>query len=223
MRAGRTLRQSIGPLALASALGLASFVGPAKADVLFNNLGFAGTGSDPVSSVLFDSFSTGAQGVALTSLSFQLSASNPADAGQVGVALFSDQGGAPNTVLRRLGVIADSSLSTTPSILQLAGFTPIALSADTRYWVRLAQLGSTASSAVWLYDNSSRGTGVATQFSLNTTNVQGVTSNLSGASVYLMGSTAVPEPGSIALLMVGLVGAGLSVSRRKSAGAAVGL
>jgi len=205
------------PVALASLLAVMAMAGSARADVLFSNIGMGAKGYNPVASSLYDSFSTGNIGVALTSISVDVEALNPSDGGTFGVALFSNGANAPKGSLGRLVVVADSSLSSTPSILNLAGFSPIPLAANTQYWIRLFQVGWTSTSAQWLYDNSFRGTNVAAGFSQDSGNVLGVTANTSGSTVYLMQVSAVPEPGSVGTLSAGLLAIGLVFLRHRSA------
>jgi hypothetical protein len=204
-------------LALSGVLAATLGTGAARADVLFSNIGFGSTVSNPVSQVLYDSFSTGSYGVSLTSVSLKLEASNPSDTGAVVVALYSNLSGSntPDGSIQRLGKIFDSSLTSSPTIIQLDAFPYTALAANTRYWIQVRQLGSTPSSASWVYDNSYLGTSVSTEYSLDTVNVAGVTANDSGSNVYLMRVTGIPEPRSVALLLVGLVGTGLALLRRR--------
>ncbi|MDE2005089.1 MAG: hypothetical protein KGI51_00880 [Rhodospirillales bacterium] len=211
------------PLVVAAALLLSGAGNFARADVLFNNTGLIPKGSISVSSALYQSFSTGSFGVDLTSLSLSMVASQPTDGASFKVSLYGDSGNHPSGPMGRLAVVADSSLSTTASILQIASFAPKALAANTRYWIQLSSFGTPATSAAWSFVNSSRGANVSSQFSLNTAGVVGVTpDSASGVSVFVMQAIGVPEPGSfwllsIAALLLSSVASRRSIRRSKRA------
>lgn len=107
------------------------------------------------------SFSTGADALVLDALSLVLSDGTPADGGSITVALLSDASGAPGSPINVLGMIQDADLPTTDSPVPVAIATPVALAANSRYWIALT--GSADSQAGWAFTLSQSGTGVAAE------------------------------------------------------------
>ena len=209
--------KSFSKLSVVAVLALAPLLSvPARADVLFTNVGLpsaSGIGADPVSNTLYATFSTSAQGLMLSSLSLELDAATPGDGGLVNVILASDDFGVPGKGIKLLGQIADSSLTSAPSVYSFSESFPLA--ANTRYWIKLAKSGLTATSAYWEYDGSSAGPGVYSEFDYNTGNLPALSANSVGTSVYMMTVSAVPEPTSLALYAGGLAILGLVASSRR--------
>ena len=210
-------------LGLVLAVGL--FPGSEQAGLLFNNL-FANQSSyDSVYSgssatPLYESFSTGGQGVYLTSTSLMLIDPTPTDGGTLAVAILNGSGSSPGSIIQPLGLIPDTSLSSgpvpVPSAVALSAFAPVALAPNTRYWIRVQSnpRSSTPSGGGWVYDISSRGIGVSTQSTFSPT--FGLTPNSGSYPVYMMSITAVPEPWASAILIVGLIGTGIAARKRRA-------
>ena len=99
----------------------------------------------------------------LTQVELDLQDSNPADGGTATVTLFSDNGGAPGTLIATIGQIDDSSLSSASAgaIVTLDVPSGIQLSADTTYWIEIS--GSAASGVEFAYESSDAGTGASGQ------------------------------------------------------------
>jgi hypothetical protein len=212
-------------------IGVAS-VSAARADVLFDNLSYFSTSgtysSDPIKSATNGgggpdalSFSTGAQGVALSSVELALQGSS--DAGGINVSLWSNNPTgsststpAPKTQISLLGTILDSALPTSFNVVSLNLSTLIALDPNTRYWIELsdANLNSTVTSALWAYQVPAAGTGVTGEYDWNnySGNLNSTALN-SSFGVDFMAVDAVPEPASFGLLAFGL--AGLMLVRRR--------
>jgi hypothetical protein len=192
----------------------------ASAAVLYDNLGAQTYSSDHVTDTgaqafgpLYASFSTGASATALTDLKLRLGADDPAAGGSFAVSLLSDAALHPGAVLASLGILFDSALSSAPSsVIDIPIGTPIALAADTRYWI---ELSSDNTSATWAYSLDLSGTGVAGEYY---DNVGGVSANNAsdGPGAYQMSVTTVPEPFSGALFLSGLVGFGVIRRRNPS-------
>ena len=185
----------------------------AHAGLLYDNSGqtpSAPNYGDPISSSLYDSFSTGPQGVLLTSVRLLLfgTSATATDGGQITALVFSDSGTSPFLPVASLGTFSDSLVTSTnglvPTSITLTPIVPTSLAPNSRYWVNLADSGATTvTTALWAYDGSNAGFGVSTEFNYNSLN--GSISDNSGGA-YLMQVSAVPEPGSFMLLAGGLFG-----------------
>ena len=204
-------------LAMAPVLSASS----ANATVLYDNTSSAATNGDPIVQSLYDSFSTGSQGLFLSSVTVLLYgvANTIADGGLISALLYDDSSGMPNLPKANFGTISDSSITSTngaaPTAITLTTSVPFALAPNARYWVGLADGGGTnATSALWAYDGGPGGVGVATEFYYNTFNGSPFP-NSGGA--YLMQVSAVPEPTSMGLLLTGLSGVILAGYARRKA------
>ena len=212
--------------AVLGVVGILAVVAPmsgARASLLFDNLGQSKGGAAPVTSPLYSSFSTGSQSLNLGNVTLQMIATTPGDLGSVRVTLLADSVGTPGKGLAIVGYIADSTLSSlysTPSLATVASAKTVSLLPNTRYWLELSNgvLG-TSSSAYWEFANTDAGLGVSSEFHENSANGSGVVANASSNSAYMMSVDPVPEPDSIAVLGVGLLGLALVWgSRGKKAG-----
>jgi hypothetical protein len=194
-------------IALIAAL-CASVAGAAHAYDIFNNLGAATSGEDPVGSFgpLADSFTTPNFAVPVASLAFLLEGT-PTSGGFFSINLLADNAGAPGAEIGSSGPVTDGLLNTTLTPLGATCF--CSLAPNTRYWLQIADAGGTTAQWAWSLDTS--GPGVANEFFANH---NGVFPNVDGP--YQMEvSTNVPEPATWSLMIVGFGGLGASLRSRR--------
>lgn len=186
--------------ALASAVNAAVTV--------YDNTGEASAGVDDVDFVgpLYDSFTPGAAGQ-ITSLQLVLTLDGTS-LGTVDAGLYADNATTPGQLIAVLGGIADSALSNTPIVDNIALTVYPSLTGGTLYWIGL--FGTT--NAGWSYDYDGNGIGVLNQFFANQTGIYSDDDDPYQMSI-TEGVTVTPEP-SGGFLMV--TGAGiLTLLRRK--------
>jgi hypothetical protein len=184
----------------------------AQTGVVFDNLSGVTGNSDSVEiyGPLYDSFSTGPAGL-LSDVQLLLSGDNTSS-GEVAFGLYADQSTSPGTLIVPLGSLADSSLTNTPSIFDLALSSGLALAADTRYWIGLSGATTTA----WAWSTDVSGVGVESEFFANASGVYADDPN--GPYQMSVAVAPLPEPSSFLLLAAGLGFLGL-VRQRVSASA----
>jgi hypothetical protein len=192
--------------------------GSARAGILFDNLGAATASSDSVATPigpLANSFSTGVDPVLLTDVKVLLASDAPA-VGSVEVDLVTDAGTSPGAFLLALGTISDSSLTSTPTVFDLPVSVPFALAANTRYWIEIST--TNGSVAEWAFSNDISGPGVANEFFYF---AGSVASNLNGPHQMqvqadpIVTTSAVPEPSSLILMVLGFSALAFSHRRRQ--------
>ena len=201
--------RAVATLAAATLLALAAPA--ANAYVVYNNLSSSRDGSDPLFSFgpLADSFKTGAAGY-LSGVDLLLTNGSADIVGDIQVSLRANNGNVPGAELMSLGYLSSSNVATTD--FNVYTFTPVAaymLAANTTYWVELISKGANA--IEWSWSNDLTGLGVAGQS--NYSQALGTNAN-SVFGPYQMAVT-VPEPGSLALVGLGL-GLFAATRRRKS-------
>jgi len=182
----------------------------AYSDVLYDDLALSQDGTGDSLNTLGDSFSTGTNTSPLSDVKLVLVAGSPSDGGSVQVGLYSDTGTptAPNpgSLLLNIGSLADSSLTSTPTVYDFSLATPYALADNTRYWV---EISSSNGSAAWEYSYNNAGVGVVNEYWFDGSNL-----GPNSGGPYLMSVTSVPLPASALMFAAGLLGFG--VSRKKT-------
>ena len=81
---------------------------------------------------------------------------------QIVVSQYSDDDGAPGDFITVIGTFYDAVVGPTPTIVSLTPDIPIALAANTRYWVQVTNTNTTA--VAWVTLDNDGGTGVAPEF-----------------------------------------------------------
>ena len=182
-----------------------SFGSVAQAGAIYDNLSATSSFFDPVANYdpnntdlgfgpLADSFTTGSAAI-LVDVKFLLSG-DPTSGSSTSVDLLGDASTSPGSVLAHLGTISDSSLPNSPGVIDVSGFAPVLLSANTRYWI---ELSSPDTSALWYYSYDTSGPGVAGEFFFGGL---GVFPNSDGP--FQMQINVVPEPSSVTLGLFGI-------------------
>jgi hypothetical protein len=209
------ISRSISNVAVVAALvaAAAPISNRAIAATLYNNLSATSNGADyPNIALLYDSFSTGASIFSLSNLDLLIGAANPNDGDTFKISILADNATSPGSKIFTSGDFLDSSLSNSPNAVGFS-FAPLALAANTRYWIELSSTGSTFWS--WSYDVS--GPGVASEFFANSFGVS--PNNHNGPYQMAIPSLSqTPLPASWSMMLTGFAAFGLlsAYSRRKS-------
>lgn len=202
-----------------AALALTGLASGASALTLYDNLSATNGGFASISSAdngpLADSFSTGATAVDLTDIKLLVGAANPNDGEGFFAAIFTDNSTGPDALLGVVGIVPNSSLTTSLTIVDLPQGPGELLQANTRYWVELIDPFAPTSS-FWGYDSVNTGIGVANEYNY----YAGSVSANSAFTPYQMqvNVAPVPEPMTWVMMLFGFFGLGaMSRSiRRKS-------
>ena len=197
----------------ACALAASALLGPATANAayLFENINGATSGGSASASItdngpLGDSFSTGTSPFAFTGVDLLISATIPGDGGTFTVSLLKDSSTTPGALIEQV-TGNDSSLTTALSPIFFSMPTET-LTANTRYWIELLTNGG---SLHWSFSAVNTGIGVANEYNF----YAGSVSANSAFTPYQMSiGSAVPEPSTWAMMLLGFAGLGLAAHRR---------
>ena len=194
-----------------AALGLVAGSTSARgAIVLSSNLASASDGTSAVtgSSYLASSFSTDGSAYLLNSVGLLLQNSS---AGKAELDLYSDGGLQPGTLLATLNAPTTYTTTLATNTFTAGTGSAFKLAANTTYWVVLKALGGEFD---WSYTGVDTGTGAGFSESWDSSDDAGVSwfnfssepNQLSVTATAITSSGAVPEPGSLGLLGLGLLG-----------------
>ena len=193
---------SLRAIAVCALLG----VSHASATTLYDNLSAASALADPAGipqglsapfGPLYDSFSTGTTSFSLDRVTLFIQG-DPSSAGAFNVSVLNDNSTTPGSSIFTSPLFSDSVLSASLSPFTVS-FSPILLSANTRYWIELA--AANTSSVLWSWTMDASGPGVANEFFANSS---GVFDNATyGPYQMQIGST--PLPGALPLFVTGVL------------------
>ncbi len=180
----------------------------AQAGVVYDNLGSSSDFSDPVMSYgpLANSFTTGAGATNyLTGIKALLTSGSADVVGDIQVSLHANSGTAPGAELISLGSLSSAGITGNGfGVYDFAPITAYLLDANTTYWIEIEAADPNA--VEWAWSSDLLATGVAGQS--NYAALLGASTNQNAGGAYQMsvtvGALAVPEPGSVALLALGL-------------------
>jgi len=195
-----TSRFATALLAAAACLAMPS----AHAAVIYDNLGASQDGADPVQSYgpLANSFNTGTNAGLLSGLSVLLKSGSDQLIGDLQVKLLASNGSVPGAELLSLGSLSSTSVSTAG--FASYSFTPatsFSLAANTTYWVEVLTTAPIDIEWSWSTDLTSLGVNGQASYSKEL----GVLPNISAGPYQMSVSVAaVPEPASLALVLVGV-------------------
>ncbi len=145
-----------------------------------------------------------------------------APAGSITVALYSNAGGNPGSLIGPIGTLSDSALTASPAQYDFPLSSPIPLAAHTRYWVGVTT--STTSQGGWDWSSSGAGTEISSEFFW----VDGGPAIANGTNPYIMqvnvsenaAPSPTPAPASLLLMLTAVGLGGLYLARRRFSKAA---
>lgn len=205
----------------------------AQAGTVFDNLSNGSGNTYNVSALgdgpLFQSFTTGASASTMTDAYLTLLGTDGDSTGSIVITLLSDAGGVPDSVLSTLGAFSDATIFGLTGDLHIS--TSFALSANTTYWVQVADAFdndtvTVNSGTLWLTANDASGTGVAGTSSWSQQNIYTYDGNQETAPFVMAiidevsnNNVDTPEPATIGILGLSLLGVGWARRRRAAAAA----
>lgn len=200
--------------ACAATLLLAT-VPAARADTVFDNLGSAQDGSDPVLAYgpLADSFTSTTDGW-LTGVSALLANGSPDIVGLLRWSLHADAGNnSPGVELAALGTLSSADVGGSFASYSLTPSAAVSLTAGTRYWIEIEAQGPNA--VAWSWSADLGAIGVGGEFNYNA--LLGSSSNASFAPYQMaVAVTPVPEPASALLTALGFATLAAAGRHRKT-------
>src|SRR5581483_4195163 len=182
---------------------------PARATVAFNNLAEPNVGNRTAfSTPQYQSFSTPGSVFLLADVQLLLTGPGSSDTASFTVGLYADSSTSPGTLLNTLGTLTDNSVPGSGFTIEDFSFSPISLSANTRYWIGISS--SNGSLAEWSlgFGPTAGDVGVAGEFTDDSGSVSSTAfpgSHTLAFQMQVMDGPATPEPSTIVLGLSGLV------------------
>jgi len=169
-------------------------------NTLFDDTSDSNTENAFVTNAPAESFNSGTGSAVLTDIKVALEDFEPSDGGSVEIELLSNSGSSPGSEVASLGTIADSSLSSSMSLVDVPISGGPTLTANTEYWIELVSVNNSYARAG--IASSPSGTGVSGQtFNYGGTNYSqyALTMDITADTCFAAGTRILTARGEVAV------------------------